>query len=67
MKTPTPLQLFKQWKKYNLASNKTRDEKKLLDKMAYEAKDEMSKQNAAWVCNDCGTQYMANGMKMVSI
>jgi hypothetical protein len=39
MKTPTPLQLFKQWKKYNLASNKTRDEKKLLDKMAYEAKD----------------------------
>jgi hypothetical protein len=39
MKTPTPLQLFKQWKKYNLASNKARDEKELLNKMAYESKD----------------------------
>jgi hypothetical protein len=39
MKTPTPLQLFKQWKKYNLASNKARDEKELLDRMAHEAKD----------------------------
>jgi hypothetical protein len=39
MKTPTPLQLFKQWKKYNLASNKASDEKELLNKMAYESKD----------------------------
>ena len=39
MKTPTPLQLFKQWKKYNLAANKARDEKELLNKMACESKD----------------------------
>ena len=37
MKTPTPLQLFKQWKKYNLASDKARAEKKVLDAMAYNA------------------------------
>ena len=37
MKTPTPLQLFKQWKKYNLASDKARDEKEMLTKMTHEA------------------------------
>jgi hypothetical protein len=39
MKTPTPLQLFKQWKKYNLASNKAKDERELLHKMTHESKD----------------------------
>jgi hypothetical protein len=38
MKTPTPLQLFKQWKKYKLASNKARDEEELLDRMTHESK-----------------------------
>ena len=33
MKTPTPLQIFKQWKKYELASNKASNEKDLLDDM----------------------------------
>ena len=36
-KAPTSLQLFKQWKKYNLASDKARAEKKVLDAMAYNA------------------------------
>jgi hypothetical protein len=34
-KEPTPLQLFKQWKKYNLAADKAKAEKKVLDAMAY--------------------------------
>jgi hypothetical protein len=37
MKTPTPLQLFKQWKKYNLASDKASAEKEVLSSMAYNA------------------------------
>lgn len=36
-KEPTPLQLFKQWKKYNLASDKARDEQFLLRDMAFKA------------------------------
>ena len=36
-KSPTPLQLFKQWKKYELASDKARAEKNLLDKMTCNA------------------------------
>lgn len=36
-KAPTPLQLFKQWKKYNLASNKALDEQRLLQDMAFNA------------------------------
>ena len=36
-KEPTPLQLFKQWKKYNLAADKAKAEKKVLDAMAYNA------------------------------
>ena len=36
-KEPTPLQLFKQWKKYNLASDKARAEKEVLNAMAYNA------------------------------
>ena len=36
-KAPTPLQLFKQWKKYNLASDKARTEKEVLNAMAYNA------------------------------
>jgi hypothetical protein len=36
-KEPTPLQLFKQWKKYTLASDKARAEKKVLNAMAYNA------------------------------
>ena len=36
-KGPTPLQLFKQWKKYNIASDKARDEKRLLEEMTYKA------------------------------
>jgi hypothetical protein len=34
-KEPTPLQLFKQWKKYELASDKARAEKDLLTDMVY--------------------------------
>jgi hypothetical protein len=36
-KEPTPLQLFKQWRKYKLASEKARAEKELLNGMAYKA------------------------------
>ena len=36
-KTPTPLQLFKQWKKYNLAIDKAKAEKEVLNAMAYNA------------------------------
>ena len=36
-KEPTPLQLFKQWRKYKLASEKARVEKELLNGMAYQA------------------------------
>jgi hypothetical protein len=36
-KEPTPLQLFKQWKKYNLASSKADNEKNLLDDMVCES------------------------------
>ena len=36
-KAPTPLQLFKQWKKYNLASDKAKTEKEVLNAMAYNA------------------------------
>ena len=36
-KEPTPLQLFKQWKKYNLASDKARNEQFLLREMAFKA------------------------------
>ena len=39
LKKPTPLQLFKQWQKYELASDKARDEKKLLSDMAAKALD----------------------------
>ena len=38
-KTPTPLQLFKQWKKYNLASAKAKAEKEMLNAMAYNAEN----------------------------
>ena len=48
-KAPTPLQLFKQWKKYNLASDKARAEKKMLDAMAYNAG------------NLCGTRITVDG------
>jgi hypothetical protein len=37
MKTPTPLQLFKQWKKTALASQKARDEQKVLQEMAHKS------------------------------
>jgi hypothetical protein len=37
MKTPTPLQLFKQWKKAELASQKARDEQKALKEMAHKS------------------------------
>ena len=36
-KAPTPLQIFKQWKKYELASDKARVEKNLLDNMVCES------------------------------
>ena len=36
-KSPTPLQLFKQWKKYELASDKARAEKRLLEEMTHKA------------------------------
>jgi hypothetical protein len=36
-KEPTPLQLFKQWKKYKLASDKTTAEKFLLRDMAHKS------------------------------
>ena len=36
-KAPTPLQIFKQWKKYELASDKARVEKSLLDNMVCES------------------------------
>ena len=39
MKMPTPLQIFKQWKKYELASNKASNEKSLLDSMVCESID----------------------------
>jgi hypothetical protein len=48
-KEPTPLQLFKQWKKYNLASDKAKAEKKVLDAMAYNAG------------NLCGTRIAVDG------
>ena len=48
-KGPTPLQLFKQWKKYNLASDKARAEKEVLNAMAYNAE------------NVCGTRITADG------
>lgn len=38
-KAPTPLQLFKQWKKYNLASAKAKAEKEMLNAMAYNAEN----------------------------
>jgi len=38
-KAPTPLQLFKQWKKYNLAADKARAEKEVLNAMAYNAEN----------------------------
>ena len=38
-KSPTPLQLFKQWKKYELVSDKARAEKNLLDNMTHEAEN----------------------------
>ena len=37
MKTPTPLQLFKQWKKTKLASQKARDEQDVLSDMAHKS------------------------------
>ena len=37
MKTPTPLQLFKQWKKTELASQKARDEQDVLSDMAHKS------------------------------
>ena len=37
MKTPTPLQLFKQWKKTELASQKARDEQEALKEMAHKS------------------------------
>ena len=37
MKTPTPLQLFKQWKKTELASQKARDEQDVLIDMAHKS------------------------------
>jgi hypothetical protein len=36
-KEPTPLQLFKQWKKYNLAADKAINEQRLLQDMAFKA------------------------------
>ena len=36
-KEPTPLQLFKQWKKHNLALDKAKNEKRLLQNMAFKA------------------------------
>lgn len=48
-KAPTPLQLFKQWKKYNLASDKARAEKEVLNAMAYNAE------------NLCGVRIAADG------
>jgi len=48
-KAPTPLQLFKQWKKYNLASDKARAEKEVLNAMAYNAE------------NLCGVRITADG------
>jgi len=48
-KAPTPLQLFKQWKKYNLASDKARTEKEVLNAMAYNAG------------NLCGTRITVDG------
>ena len=48
-KVPTPLQLFKQWKKYNLASDKARAEKEVLNAMAYNAE------------NLCGVRITADG------
>jgi hypothetical protein len=45
MKTPTPLQLFKQWKKYELASNKARDEQALLKEMAHKSSVHWSRIN----------------------
>ena len=36
-KEPTPLQLFKQWKKTELASQKARNEQRLLQNMALNA------------------------------
>jgi hypothetical protein len=49
LKTPTPLQLFKQWKKYNLASDKARAEKEALNAMVYDAG------------NLCGTRITVDG------
>jgi hypothetical protein len=37
MKTPTPLQLFKQWKKAKLASQKASDEQEALKEMAHKS------------------------------
>jgi hypothetical protein len=37
MKTPTPLQLFKQWKKTELASQKARNEQEALKEMAHKS------------------------------
>ena len=37
MKTPTPLQLFKQWKKTELALQKARDEQDVLSDMAHKS------------------------------
>ena len=37
MKTPTPLQLFKQWKKTELALQKARDEQDVLKDMAHKS------------------------------
>jgi len=48
-KAPTPLQLFKQWKKYNLASDKAKAEKEVLNAMAYNAG------------NLCGTRITVDG------
>jgi hypothetical protein len=39
-KKPTALQLFKQWKKTNLAENKARKEQQILREMAWEARNE---------------------------
>lgn len=48
-KAPTPLQLFKQWKKYNLAIDKAKAEKEVLNAMAYKAE------------NLCGVRITADG------
>ena len=37
MKTPTPLQLFKQWKKTELTLQKARDEQEALKEMAHKS------------------------------